>query len=356
MNKYMLKSFISFLVFLIITGCSSSLQLKDTTVQNGYKNPRLIEADFIIEVTKNSEVNLDSLKTWNIGNGIPENDSPKLLLWASDIIDRDNQRIIENKIEGTKPTNSTIEFENQNKIDFWDLSDYFKTTDTVKITRHFKCITYDYSPVFNESIKFEEYKKIPADFYYFYTKAEPSLEQTPDIIKAANIAAGDGDKIIKKAKNIFSWVRSKMEYVYPPDKRGVLNAFETFKGDCGQYSALFVTLCRSVGIAARQQSGFAIADNSFGYHVWSEIYLPGDGWIPVDATHEDGFAHLTNNRVYASVGMNIPLVNVPSWANYNYHDAQGNRTDFMQFLTTVINGFDVKFNNKRKLIRFEEIK
>ncbi|MFH0733613.1 MAG: transglutaminase-like domain-containing protein [bacterium] len=358
-NCFILKSFV--VVFsILLFNCSGSNnllnKLPEPTPGNGYINPKLVEAEFIIEIENIKPLNADSLKVWNNLNGVPENQKPQFLIWCSDIIDRDNQRVFDNKISGTLPTDTFTEFENGNKICFWDLSNRLNDTTKITIKRHFSYYTYDYKPKFDTTVTFSDYSSIPQELFYFFTKAEPSLEQTAEIINKANNIAGIGNNIIPKVKNIFSWVRNNMLYVYPPEKRGVLEAFEKLKGDCGQYSALFVTLCRCIGVPARQQSGLVIQkDNTFGYHVWSEIYVPKFGWIPMDATYPDGFGHLTNNRIYSSVGMNLPLKYVPTWATYQNQDAQGQRTDFMQFSTIVKNGFDAKITTYRKVINFKDV-
>lgn len=53
-------------------------------------------------------------------------------------------------------------------------------------------------------------------------------------------------------------------------------------GDCGQVSLLFITLCRISGIPARFQSGFMMHPGAWNLHDWAEIYLEGEGWVPVD--------------------------------------------------------------------------
>ncbi len=351
------KKNIAILLFSLLSfNCSGTNNLLKPTVENGFTNPKLVEAEFIIEIENIKPFNTDSLKKWNSLNGIPENQSPQFLIWCADIIDRDNQRIINNKISGTLPTETFIEFENNNQICFWDLSNRLNDTTKITIKRHFSYYTYDYIPKFDTTLTFNDYSSVPQELFYFYTKSEPSLEQTPKIIKMANTITGQCDCIIHNVKKIFYWVKNNMKYVYPPENRGVLEAFDKLEGDCGQYSALFVTLCRSIGVPARQQSGLVIQkDNTFGYHVWSEIYLPKYGWIPMDATDSNGFGHFTNNRIYSSVGMNIPLKYVPTWASYLNQDAQGQRTDFMQFATMVKNGFDAKITTTRKVISFKDV-
>src|SRR6516225_8438153 len=54
-------------------------------------------------------------------------------------------------------------------------------------------------------------------------------------------------------------------------------------------TVLFISACRSLGIAARFVSGYqAHAESQDGrrhLHAWPEVFLPGRGWRGFDATH-----------------------------------------------------------------------
>ena len=53
-------------------------------------------------------------------------------------------------------------------------------------------------------------------------------------------------------------------------------------GSCFDRTDVFVSLCRSLGIPARQLAGWVPALSAG--HVWAEVHLSGRGWVPVDAT------------------------------------------------------------------------
>jgi transglutaminase-like putative cysteine protease len=63
-------------------------------------------------------------------------------------------------------------------------------------------------------------------------------------------------------------------------------------GDCGIKSLLFITLCRYNGIPAKWQSGWMLHPGSINLHDWTEIYLEGYGWVPVDPDY--GLQNLEN--------------------------------------------------------------
>jgi transglutaminase-like putative cysteine protease len=63
---------------------------------------------------------------------------------------------------------------------------------------------------------------------------------------------------------------------------------EQRQGACRDLAALFIDICRSVGLAARFVSGYqeGDADQDKRYmHAWAEVYLPCAGWRGFDPTH-----------------------------------------------------------------------
>jgi transglutaminase-like putative cysteine protease len=59
-------------------------------------------------------------------------------------------------------------------------------------------------------------------------------------------------------------------------------------GSCRDFATLFIETCRCLGLAARFVSGYLYSpwnDSGPGAtHAWSEVYLPGAGWIGFDNT------------------------------------------------------------------------
>lgn len=70
---------------------------------------------------------------------------------------------------------------------------------------------------------------------------------------------------------------------YLPDE-----TFELKKGSCRDFAWMQIQLLRHLGIAARFASGyfFIEADNpKFELHGWTEVFLPGAGWIGYDPSN-----------------------------------------------------------------------
>lgn len=65
-------------------------------------------------------------------------------------------------------------------------------------------------------------------------------------------------------------------------RHGVARALALRQGHCWDRSDALVTFCRAVGIPARQVAGWVPVLKAG--HVWCEVRLREEGWIPVDAT------------------------------------------------------------------------
>lgn len=82
---------------------------------------------------------------------------------------------------------------------------------------------------------------------------------------------------------------------------GVQSPAETLtanQGSCRDFATLFIEASRYLGLAARFISGYSYgpssADSGASTHAWSEVYLPGAGWIGFDSTSGEvtGTAHI----------------------------------------------------------------
>lgn len=75
------------------------------------------------------------------------------------------------------------------------------------------------------------------------------------------------------------------------EEPGVQTPAETLNsgsGSCRDYAALYMEICRHLGLACRFVSGYLHAPGTeIGYgstHAWAEVYLPGPGWKGFDPT------------------------------------------------------------------------
>ncbi|MBY8994809.1 MAG: transglutaminase domain-containing protein [Candidatus Heimdallarchaeota archaeon] len=133
-----------------------------------------------------------------------------------------------------------------------------------------------------ENYKINPYKK---QFLKKYLAPEPHIESNhPKIVElASKISNKDPLSFAKLAAKL---VNRKIKYKIQPDEYGAAYAIEKGEGDCTEFAALFVALCRAAGIPARTNAGFALAQH-WERHATAE-FLVGGRWIPIDVTGQYG--------------------------------------------------------------------
>jgi transglutaminase-like putative cysteine protease len=150
---------------------------------------------------------------------------------------------------------------------------------------------------------------------------------------AAKVTHGK-TQTLDRARSIYDYVFSTMKY----DKTGagwgrgdVLYACDARKGNCTDFHSLFIAMARSQGIPARFEIGFPLPPDKnsgeiAGYHCWSDFYVEGKGWIPVDISEawkhpekRDYFfgAHDVN-RMQFTMGRDLRLSPPQDGAPLNY--------------------------------------
>ena len=109
--------------------------------------------------------------------------------------------------------------------------------------------------------------------------------------------------VAKTVKSIYHWVSGNIYYSgYTKNMRGALYALQHKAGDCSEYAALFVALCRANGIPARTMAGFICAQNCIlkpsSLHNWAEFQLDHK-WRIADPQNKKFMKNETN---YIAVG------------------------------------------------------
>lgn len=120
----------------------------------------------------------------------------------------------------------------------------------------------------------------------FTAEREKHIVFTPELkALAAQLTEGETNPYLK-AMRIFRYITANYPWASAREYSTIDNipmyVLRNHHGDCGQVSLLFITLCRICGIPAHFQSGLMMHPGADNLHDWSEIYLEGIGWIPVD--------------------------------------------------------------------------
>ena len=138
-----------------------------------------------------------------------------------------------------------------------------------------------------------------------------------------------------KARAIYDYLINTMTYdktVAGWGQGDTERACDVAKGNCTDFHSLFMSLARAEGIPARFVIGFPLLADSQGtlpgYHCWAEFYLPGEGWVPVDASdaskskdprkREYLFGNLDPNRIQFTTGRDLKLDPPPCAETLNY--------------------------------------
>jgi len=94
-----------------------------------------------------------------------------------------------------------------------------------------------------------------------------------------------GDNQLELVRQIHGFVVSRLRYQFYKENKGALWAVRNGNGDCDEYTALFVSLCRAKKIPARWIIGTTLAWQNTPKHSWPEVFLGELGWVPFDPTN-----------------------------------------------------------------------
>ena len=134
-----------------------------------------------------------------------------------------------------------------------------------------------------------------------WTRATALIPVDGIVLRTASQAIKGAGNDVEKAQKIFDWIVTNT--YREPKVRGcgegdIQTMLETgnLGGKCADLNALFVGLCRSVGLPARDVYGLRVAPSAFGYkelggisaklqgaqHCRAEVYLQAHGWVAMD--------------------------------------------------------------------------
>ena len=140
-----------------------------------------------------------------------------------------------------------------------------------------------------------------SDTLKYFTRPTVLIPTDGIVRRTALAAVKDAKTDVEKTQKIYDWIVTNT--FREPKVRGcgvgdIKTMLETgdLGGKCADLNALFVGLCRSVGVPARDVYGIRLVTSSFGYkelsgnpaslksaqHCRSEAYLKGYGWVAMD--------------------------------------------------------------------------
>lgn len=170
----------------------------------------------------------------------------------------------------------------------------------------------------------------------FIEKDNPRIQQI-----ANQITARSQTETVRK---VCDYVIDNMDYAGLLDQEsGALRALEEKKGDCSEYSDLFVALCRAKNIPARFMTGYTVRfDDIPPKHHWVEVYLDKYGWVPFDPSWGDVEGTVRRNMafktmkpvyIYLSHLRSDPALHNSHFYSYTYWGDKATLKDTVKFKT-----------------------
>jgi transglutaminase-like putative cysteine protease len=253
----------------------------------------------------------------------------KVRIWFPEAHSDAYQEILTEKVKGDLPLQGLYESKYRNRI-------FYAETSSAKPELHFDV---EYEVIRHERVALEPAAQ-PA--LATLSPKDERLATEPDALVpitglpaelAAKVTAGKTNQL-DKARAIYDYVFTTMRY----DKTGtgwghgdVLYACDAKKGNCTDFHSLFIAMARSQGIPARFEIGFPLPPDKHaaeiaGYHCWSDFWIEGKGWIPVDISeawkHPEKrdyfFGSHDVNRVQFSMGRDLRLNPLQDGKPLNY--------------------------------------
>ena len=157
---------------------------------------------------------------------------------------------------------------------------------------------------------------IPAELRERYTIDGSRYRiDSPYIQKTVKEIVGDEQNTYWIARKIYDFIIESVEYEMIGGWDVPEVVLKRGSGSCSEYTFTFVALCRAAGLPARYQGSIVVrgddASIDESFHRWAQVYLPGYGWVPVDASRGDtkspadqarGFGGLSNRFLITTQG------------------------------------------------------
>lgn len=115
-----------------------------------------------------------------------------------------------------------------------------------------------------------------------YCGATKYWDTAPELQDTVVSVITETEDIAKILKQIFQFLNSLIFREHLTTRRGALKTLHTKYGDCDEFTDLFVTMARHVGIPARRITGLFLKAGQPVHHAWAEAFTPKWNWLPFD--------------------------------------------------------------------------
>ncbi len=152
--------------------------------------------------------------------------------------------------------------------------------------------------------------------YYQYVVPDQFVPSDHPDIKAAVGQAITYKTPYYRSMQMYEYIRNTLEFDPHAGMRSAIKTLNNKTGGSFGYASLFTAMERYAGIPSRIVGGaLRLSNGTWASHFWSEFYLTGVGWIPVDPALGDNaygitstdklyyFGNLDNKRITLSKGI-----------------------------------------------------
>lgn len=151
----------------------------------------------------------------------------------------------------------------------------------------------------------EALRKSNTIIYYNGVTLDDGVKSNVEIDSFTKELVGGKKSDMEKAKAIYTWIGTNIEYDYNKadrilnndfsEKSGAIYAFEQKTGICFDYSCLYVAMARATGLEVRLVTGEGFNGMSWVSHAWNEVKVDGK-WVNVDTTFFKGGNYFNSKR------------------------------------------------------------
>ena len=149
---------------------------------------------------------------------------------------------------------------------------------------------------------------LKVDRCYDFIQASRYVDVSPETWRLA-VDATNGEKDVwQTALRLMQFVHKHLAYesnatTVHTHMREVL---AQRRGVCQDFAHVMLGLCRSLRIPALYVSGYLATERASATHAWTEVYVPGVGWAPLDPTHQR-----LPDQNYVKIGVGRDYADVP---------------------------------------------
>ncbi len=133
------------------------------------------------------------------------------------------------------------------------------------------------------------------------------VDMSPETWRAALDATAGADDVWQAALAVMRFVHENIKYESKSTNvhTHMSDVLRDRRGVCQDFAHVMLGLCRALRIPALYVSGYLATEIASATHAWTEVLIPGIGWLGLDPTHnrqiDENYVKIAVGRDYADV-------------------------------------------------------